>query len=102
MKKLLSAIFLCLIVVGCATPYQPKSFTGGFEDIKLGQGKYEITFHGNGYINKPAMQNYNKKRSAEICRNGFDIINENFDVPKSWGPIKSDGFKTLVTIIQCK
>ena len=102
MKKVLCILFLGLIVAGCATPYQPKSYTGGFEDIKLGQGKHEITFFGNGYINKSTMQIYNKKRSAEICKNGFDVVNENFDVPNSWGPFKSDGWKTLVTTVQCK
>lgn len=90
------------MVVGCATAYQPKSYTGGFEDINLGQGKHEITFFGNGYSKKNQLQYYNKKRSAELCPNGFNLLNEDYTVPEGWGPLPADGWKTLVTTIECK
>jgi len=97
MKKLFLIISLSLIVFGCATSYQPKSYTGGFEDINLGQGKHEITFFGNGYTEKSLMQYYTKKRSAELCSNGFNIIKEDFSAPG----FLQNGWRTLVTTIQC-
>jgi hypothetical protein len=76
MRNILLVIILSFLVVGCATSYQPKSYTGGFEDINHGQGKHEITFFGNGYTPKNQMQYYTKKRSGELCVDGF--IQQNF------------------------
>ena len=98
MRNILLVIILSFLVVGCATSYQPKSYTGGFEDINLGQGKHEITFFGNGYTQKNKMQYYTKKRSGELCVDGFNILKEDFSAPG----FMQNGWRTLATTIECK
>ena len=39
----------CLTLVGCATGYQPQSFTGGYSDFLQAPDVATITYRGNGY-----------------------------------------------------
>lgn len=41
------------------TGYKPKSFTGGYSEIQLGDGIWEVKFQGNG--------NTRPGRSADLC-----------------------------------
>jgi hypothetical protein len=76
---LLSAI--CLLLIGCATPYQSTGFTGGYEDIQLSENIFKISFHGNGYTSRQRAEDFCLLRSAEVAKsNGytyFVIIEDN-------------------------
>jgi hypothetical protein len=100
MKKILGILFLGLLLSGCATPYQPMGLLGGFEDISLGDNKHKITWQGNGYTSKAKLVYFTEKRASEICRSGFDILDQDFDTIGGLGPIA--GMPLLVSTIKCK
>ena len=61
-----------LLVVGCASPYQPFGAPmavgglGGFRDNQLQNDVFQITFEGNAFINKAAVEYYTLLRAAEL------------------------------------
>jgi len=57
---------LCLLLAGCATSYQPKSYTGGYTDTKLDDDKYRVTFSGNQHTSADRVEEYALLRAAEI------------------------------------
>lgn len=64
--------FFVLLLVGCATSYQPKGLTGGFSEIQIAKGTYQITFEGNGFTDKRKTIDFTLLRSAEITlENGY-------------------------------
>jgi len=57
---------------GCGTPYQREGLTGGFNDYKLQQDVYRITFRGNALIDLETVQDYTLLRAAELTsENGY-------------------------------
>ncbi len=42
-------LLLTIYATGCATRYQPQSYTGGFQETALAPNAFEIRFVGNGY-----------------------------------------------------
>ncbi|MDF2529562.1 MAG: hypothetical protein K0Q57_442, partial [Gammaproteobacteria bacterium] len=38
-----------VFLAGCATPYQPMNFNGGYSDLQLNQITYTVTAQGNSY-----------------------------------------------------
>jgi len=71
MKRILATLLL-LGLVGCATGYQPKSFTGGYTDMKLQDNIYRVTFKGNGYSSMERAGDFALLRSAEVTiQNGY-------------------------------
>ena len=68
-----AAIYLfILLLAGCATSYQSKGLTGGFSEIQIAEGTYQITFEGNGFTEKRKTIDFTLLRSAEITlENGF-------------------------------
>lgn len=65
-------IFLFLLFIGCATKYQPTSFTGGFSETKLSENVFNVTFNGNGYTSRERASDFALLRSAEVVKNnGF-------------------------------
>jgi len=71
---------LCLLLAGCATSYQPKSYTGGYTDTKLDDDKYRVTFSGNQHTSADRVEEYALLRAAEITLeygySHFVIVNE--------------------------
>ena len=66
---LLAVIFMS----SCATPYQPKSFMGGYTDQKLNEDKFLISIVGNGYSTFGDVEAIFYKRAEEIvAENGCD------------------------------
>ena len=57
---------LCLLLAGCATSYQPKSYTGGYTDTKLDDDKYRVTFSGNQHTSADRVEEYALLRAAEL------------------------------------
>jgi hypothetical protein len=67
MKRLLPAIAVGMLLVGCSTPYQPKGFGGGYEEVELKPGVYFLSFRGNGYTSQATVMTYWHRRAKELC-----------------------------------
>ena len=55
-----------LIVVSCATSYQPRGMTGGYEDTQLGEHLWRVTVNGNGYTSSSVVRDYALLRASEL------------------------------------
>ena len=57
---------------GCATPYQPRGFAGGYTDAHLKDNLYHVTFEGNAFIDQSTAVRYLHRRAKELClENGY-------------------------------
>jgi hypothetical protein len=56
-----------LTMAGCATAYQPLSFSGGYTDRALSAGQYEVAFYGNGYTRSDDVLELFHRRASELC-----------------------------------
>ncbi len=69
--RILIAVFLALITVGCATKYDTeKSFwTGGtgFSETQLGPDLWQIDFTGNTFTDRDTTRKYVLRKAAEIA-----------------------------------
>ena len=70
------AVGVLVVLVACATPYQPKGAMGGYADSKIADDTYHVTFAGNGYTGLDDAQHYVMRRAGELCPQGFDLISE--------------------------
>lgn len=66
MREILICAFFGLLVAGCATAYQAKSFTGGFSETRLGDNVFEVNFRGNGYTSRERARDFALLRSSEV------------------------------------
>ncbi len=48
-------LFVVLLQSACVTKYGPKNWKGGYEDMALGENKFQVEFIANGYT-KTAQQ----------------------------------------------
>lgn len=62
----MGVLIAALLVGGCATSYQPKSFSGGFSEIRLNEDTYQISVQGNGYTSTERARNIALLRAAEL------------------------------------
>lgn len=61
-----------LLVVTCATPYQPTSFAGGYEETWLSEREVVVSFSANGYTSPKTAADYAAFRTCELAlENGF-------------------------------
>jgi hypothetical protein len=60
------AAFLSLLLAGCMTAYQPRGMTGGYEEQKLDEHMYRVSFYGNGNTPRAAVLKYFLYRCAEL------------------------------------
>lgn len=71
------------LLAGCATSYQPKSFSGGFSETRLDQNVFRVSFQGNGYTDVQRAEDFALLRSAELTlKHGFThfaIVSARFD-----------------------
>ncbi len=73
--KVLIATILVLLVAGCSTSYQKKSFTGGYSETQLGENTFQVYFSGNGYTSREKTTDFTLMRSAELTlENGFEYF----------------------------
>lgn len=76
------AILACtfLLLAGCATPYQPCGFAGGYSDTQLAPDGFRVFFRGNGYTSRERTQDFAMLRAAELTIEGgfkhFAILDE--------------------------
>lgn len=62
-------LFLTILLVGCSTSYQQKGFTGGFEETRLSENIYRVSFQGNQYTSTSKTIDFTLLRSAELTLN---------------------------------
>ena len=73
--KSLGLAGLALLLVSCATTYQPKSFTGGFSSAQLDVNVFQVSFRGNGYTHQERANDFALLRSAEVAlENGYEYF----------------------------
>lgn len=117
MKTLLLAILVTGFgLVGCATGYKAKGYSGGYYDRKMGANKWLVGFSGNGYTSRSTAQEYAFKRAEELCKEkGFsdwDISNQHENTQSSYVPGScygnscNSGFisnkPTIEVVVSCK
>jgi hypothetical protein len=77
MRKLLLMLVL-LAAAGCATGYQERNITGGYEETEVRAGVWRVVFAGNGYVTRETVQTYWLYRCAELTLakgyDGFEVI----------------------------
>ena len=66
-----TTLCLALFAAGCtptATPYQPLDKKGGYEETRLKENVYRVSFKGNRYTPETRMLDFLYLRSAELTR----------------------------------
>jgi hypothetical protein len=64
--------FVTLVLLGCATSYQPQGATGGFNDTRLQENAFSVSFQGNGQTSNQRNMDFALLRCAEVTlENGF-------------------------------
>jgi len=58
---------VALIFLGCATPYQPSGFRGGYSETILAENVFQVRFKGNGYTSGERASDYALLRAAEVA-----------------------------------
>ena len=64
---------LCLstvstLILACSTPYQPMSFTGGYEEVEIEKDIFQVEFRGNTHTSLTTVSGYWHQRTKEICK----------------------------------
>jgi hypothetical protein len=79
----LTLLAITLGLSGCATGYGPSGFSGGYEDMKIQDNIYRVSFTGNAYTNKREAADFAMLRCAELTlENGakyFAVVTESDD-----------------------
>ena len=63
---IIAVALLGTLVTACATSYQSKGFSGGFEDTQLASDVFRISFSGNAFTSNDRVQNFALLRAAEL------------------------------------
>lgn len=58
---------LAIFAFGCATPYQPRGFRGGYEDAALGSKRHLVRVHVNRHTSMEQAFGHWRRRADEIC-----------------------------------
>jgi hypothetical protein len=70
--EVLSVVLAVSTIAACATPYQPKGFSGGYSETRLAEDLFQVSFIGNGKTSKERVNDFSLLRSAELAlQNGF-------------------------------
>lgn len=77
-------IYLLLALVACATPYQPRGYSGGFSEVRLNERAFRVTFEGNGHTSRVAAQQGAMHRAADLTLQfgyfGFWVVGQDNNV----------------------
>jgi hypothetical protein len=78
MKMLLKGLCLGIFFVGltaCTTSYGPSGFTGGYEERKVSDDAYIVSFYGNGNTSDQQVWNFWIYRCAELTlQKGYELF----------------------------
>jgi hypothetical protein len=73
--RALAILFLGILGAGCATGYHALGINGGFEDSRIDESTFLVSFRGNGYTSAERVETLLLYRCAEITRDsGFDYF----------------------------
>ena len=85
---------------GCATSYQPSGFTGGFDEVQLGDNVYRVQFRGNGMTSSSRAEDLALLRCAELTLlkgfSHFAIVDERHGQSTSAIPQTATSITTAV------
>jgi hypothetical protein len=82
------ATILAAASAACATAYQPRGFTGGYDEAQLGENVFRISFEGNGYTSSVTAADYALLRSADVTlERGFKY----FAISNNASPVSTGG-----------
>lgn len=71
----IAALAAAALLTGCATPYQPNGFGGGYSDRKIDDNTYYVAYAGNGYTSRVQVFRAWIYRCAEMTtQNGYDYF----------------------------
>ena len=74
-RPLIIHVAFAVCLLGCATPYQPRSFRGGFSDTQLAPDLFRVYFKGNGHTSMERAQDLVLLRAAELAEeHGFSCF----------------------------
>jgi hypothetical protein len=77
MRKLflLCSCILALALAGCATPYQPAGFGGGYRESETAPGTWRVVFSGSGATSRETLRTYWLYRCVTLTREkGYDAF----------------------------
>lgn len=62
-------------MAGCATGYHSSGVTGGYQDTKIQEGMYRISFQGNGASGEQRSADFSMLRASEVAlADGFQYF----------------------------
>jgi hypothetical protein len=74
-KKLLALLAAALALASCATAYQPRGMTGGYQERQLGDARWYVEFFGNGNTQRDTVFGFWLNRCAELTiEKGYDYF----------------------------
>jgi hypothetical protein len=73
MKLSIFTVFVsCVLLAGCATPYQQSGYLGGYSETQLTPDTFRVFFKGNQYTSEERAKDFTLLRAADITiTNGF-------------------------------
>ncbi|GEN10918.1 hypothetical protein SAMN05443572_10235 [Myxococcus fulvus] len=91
------AACVTLLCVGCVTPYQPMTGSGGYHDMEVAPGVIQIEVRGNPQTHLGTLQGYFHRRAAELCAGReYDW---SFDTGSQGGPLLFIGKSSSTSIV---
>lgn len=73
--RIIATLSIIILLVGCATTYQPQGFSGGFSETQLDKNVFTVTFKGNQYTGRDKANDFALLRSAELAlEHGFNYF----------------------------
>lgn len=73
--KAVAGVALAVCLAGCATTYHPAGFSGGYEDSRLDETTYLVSFRGNGHASRERVESFLLYRCAELTAEaGYDYF----------------------------
>ena len=74
-QKTLAVLAAALALASCATAYQPRSMTGGYQERQLSEARWYVEFFGNGNTKRDTVFGFWLNRCAELTiEKGFDYF----------------------------
>jgi len=88
---LFPVIIAALSLSACATPYTHDGALGGYNDTRLAENVFQVSFQGNGYTSEQRVADFTLLRSAEVAmQNGYNY----FIIVKEHESARSGAFTT--------
>ena len=98
--KLFVAMFVAFILVGCATTYTPRGGGGGYQERRINDNFYRLTFVGNGSTTQETVQTYWLYRAAELAiEKGYDGFEITSSIAFVAAPLDSPYRRTQLVFI---